>query len=95
VIRTGADIVDIDHRTGPVTEAVKMLSAHQVFAGKSDPVTVIQDGDEALIRKSALSFYREAAGRAILSAGCEVTPGTGNENLRFFGTLSGLLLNEE
>jgi MtaA/CmuA family methyltransferase len=94
VIRTGADIVAIDHRTGPVTEAVKMLSAGQVFAGKSDPVSVIQDGDESLIRESALSFYREAAGRAILSAGCEVTPGTGNENLRFFGSLSDWIYRE-
>ncbi len=95
VIRTGADIVDIDHRTGPVMEAVKLLSTGQVFAGKSDPVTVIQDGDETLIRDSALSFYREAAGRAILSAGCEVTPGTANENLLFFGSLSDWLPGEE
>ncbi|MFN2312973.1 MAG: uroporphyrinogen decarboxylase family protein [Bacteroidales bacterium] len=91
VIRTGADIVDIDHRTGPVTDAVRLLAPGQVFAGKSDPVSVIQDGDEALIRESCHSFYSEAAGRAILSAGCEVTPGTAVENLRFFGSLAGEL----
>jgi uroporphyrinogen decarboxylase len=95
VIRTGADIIDIDHRTGPVNEAVKHLSSRQVFAGKSDPVSVIQDGTQDRIRDSSLSFFREAEGRAILSAGCEVTPGTGNDNLRFFGSLSGRLLNEE
>ncbi len=88
VIRTGADIIDIDHRTGPVTEAVKMLSARQVFSGKSDPVSVIQDGNKEEIRESTFSFFREAAGRSILSAGCEVTPGTENENLRFYGGLS-------
>lgn len=92
VIRTGADIIDIDHRTGPVTEAAGLLSARQIFSGKSDPVSVIQDGDEGIIRENALSFFREAAGRSILSAGCEVTPGTGNENLLFFGSLSEELL---
>ncbi|MCK7540527.1 MAG: hypothetical protein MZV63_61355 [Marinilabiliales bacterium] len=40
------------------------------------------------------SFFREAAGRAILSAGCEVTPGTENENLRFYGSLSEELVNK-
>ncbi len=95
VIRTGADIIDIDHRTGPVNEAVKMLSARQVFSGKSDPVSVIQDGTQDIIRESSLSFFREAAGRAILSAGCEVTPGTSDENLLFFGSLSDWLPGEE
>ena len=91
VIRTGANIIDIDHRTGPVNDAVRLLAPGQVFSGKSDPVSVIQDGDEALITETCHSFYAEASGRAILSAGCEVTPGTGVENLRFFGSLAGEL----
>ncbi len=88
VIRTGANIIDIDQRTGPVNDAVRLLSPGQLFAGKSDPVSVIQNGNEELIRESCRSFYREASGRAILSAGCEVTPGTGAGNLRFFSGLS-------
>ncbi|MRR19460.1 hypothetical protein EG827_04640 [bacterium] len=95
VIRTGADIIDIDHRTGPVTEAVRLLSSGQVFSGKSDPVSVIQDGSEQEIRESTLSFFREAAGRCIISAGCEVTPGTKNENLMFFGSLSEVVIKTE
>jgi uroporphyrinogen decarboxylase len=92
VISTGTDIIDIDHRTGPVTEAVRMLGERQVFAGKSDPVTVLQDGDGQKIRESAVAFFREAQGRAILSAGCEVTPGTTAENLACFASLSSELL---
>jgi len=92
VISTGTDIIDIDHRTGPVTEAVRLLGERQVFAGKSDPVSVLQDGDEQKIRESAVEFFREAEGRAILSAGCEVTPGTSVENLACFGRLSSELL---
>lgn len=88
VLRTGADIVDIDQRTGPVTDVVKLLRPGQVFSGKSDPVSVIQDGDKEVIRSSSLSFFREADGRAILSAGCEVTPGTPADNLRFFSSMA-------
>jgi len=94
VIRTGADIIDIDHRTGPVTEALSLLGPGQVFSGKSDPVSVLQDGDTELIRLSCNSFFMEAGGRAILSAGCEVTPGTTTENLRFFSSMAGELAAE-
>lgn len=76
VIRTGADIIDIDQRTGPVTEVLGLMRPGQVFSGKSDPVSVVQDGDRDMIRTSCRSFFAEAGRRAILSAGCEVTPGT-------------------
>lgn len=92
VIMTGADIIDIDHRTGTVKEAVKMLSARQVFSGKSDPVRVVQDGDKKLIRESVFSFFEEAGQRSILSAGCEITPGTTPGNLIYFGNLAGELI---
>lgn len=88
VIRTGADIIDIDHRTGQVADVLKLLKPGQVFSGKSDPVSVIQDGDREVIRSSSRAFFREAGGRAILSAGCEVTPGTPADNLRFFSSMA-------
>jgi uroporphyrinogen decarboxylase len=88
VIKTGADIIDIDQRTGPVTEEVRLLRPDQVFAGKSDPVSVIQDGSPEIIRMNAAGFFREAGGRAILAAGCEVTPGTSASNLMFFSSLA-------
>lgn len=94
VIMTGADIIDIDHRTEPVTGALKLLGTGQVLSGKSDPVSVLQDGDKELIRSSCLSFFREAGGRAILSAGCEVTPGTPAGNLKFFSSMAGELAAE-
>jgi MtaA/CmuA family methyltransferase len=84
VIRTGTDIIDIDHRTGSVAGALTLLSQKQVFSGKSDPVSVVQEGDEEMIRESTRSFYEEAGRRAIVSAGCEITPGTGIENMKSF-----------
>lgn len=85
VIRTGTDIIDIDHRVDSVNEAVSLLSPGQVFSGKSDPVSVIQDGGEQLIHDSVASFFREAGGRSIVSGGCEITPGTSANNMRIFG----------
>ena len=91
VIRTGTDIIDIDHRTGSVAEALPLLSEKQVFSGKSDPVSVIQDGDERMIRESTHSFFEETGRRAIVSAGCEITPGTGIENMKIFSAMAGEL----
>jgi uroporphyrinogen decarboxylase len=88
VIKTGTDIIDIDHRTGSVTEALTFLSPKQVFSGKSDPVSVIQDGDKALINESTRSFFEEAGRRAIVSAGCEITPGTSIENMKIFSAVT-------
>lgn len=86
VILTGADIVDIDHRVISVTDAVPLLAPSQVMSGKGDPVTVIQDGDSKMISDSVWQFYKEAGRRAIVSAGCEVTPGTSRENMHSFSS---------
>jgi len=91
VISTGADIIDIDHRVETVAKELVLLSPGQVFSGKSDPVSVIQDGDEASITENAISFFRQAGGRCIISAGCEITPGTSTENMKTFSKVAGLL----
>lgn len=91
VIATGADIIDIDHRVESVAKEASLLSPGQVFSGKSDPVSVIQDGDEASITENAISFFRLAGGRCIISAGCEITPGTTVENMNAFSRVAGLL----
>ena len=88
VIRTGTDIIDIDHRTGSVADVLTDLSRRQVFSGKSDPVSVIQDGDRIRISEAVRSFYEEAGGRAIVSAGCEITPGTDIENMKVFSSVA-------
>ena len=61
-----------------------LLGARQVFSGKSDPVAVIQDGSAETIRQSTKENLAQAAGHCIVSAGCEITPGTSKENLRVF-----------
>lgn len=84
VMRTGADIVDIDHRVKSVINEVPLLSPGQVFSGNCDPVSVIQDGEPVEIREEMISFFRQSEGRCIVSAGCEITPETSISNMLAF-----------
>ena len=84
MIATGADIIDIDHLVPSMEKYVDLLSPHQVFSGKSDPVTIIQDGSQKTIIQSVDSDFKQAGGRCIVSAGCEITPGTSTENMLAF-----------
>lgn len=84
MIKTGVDIIDIDHMVPSMRQFTCLLYDHQVFSGKSDPVTVIQNGDKDSIQASVLSDFSAAGGRCIVSAGCEVTPETTPENMKTF-----------
>lgn len=84
MIETGADIIDVDHLVPEMKPFTGLLNGHQVFSGKSDPVSVIQDGTPEKITAAVVSDFREANGRCIVSAGCEITPGTSNDNIRIF-----------
>ena len=84
MIKTGANILDIDHLVPSMAPFVTLLEPGQVFSGNSDPVTVIQNGNETVIRESVRRCNEESCGHCIVSAGCEVPPGTTAENMRFF-----------
>jgi uroporphyrinogen-III decarboxylase len=84
MIKTGVDIIDVDHMVPSMERFANLLTGHQVFSGKSDPVTVIQNGDMDSIISSVSEDYRQAGGRCIVSAGCEVTPETTVENMHSF-----------
>ncbi len=84
MIKTGVDIIDVDHMVPSMEKFTKMLAAHQVFSGKSDPVTIIQNGDKDSIISSVSEDYRQAGGRCIVSAGCEITPETTVTNMHNF-----------
>lgn len=84
MIKTGADIIDVDHLVPTMAEFAGLLGKAQVFSGKSDPVSVIQDGDAGCIERSVRECHEQAKGRCIVSAGCEITPGTSLENMRAY-----------
>lgn len=81
MIKTGANIIDIDHLVPSMEPFAKLLGPTQVFSGSTDPVSIIQNGTEAAIRASVQRCRSEAGGRCIVSAGCEITPGTSLENM--------------
>jgi uroporphyrinogen decarboxylase len=81
MIKTGADIIDIDHLVTTMEDFVPMLSERQVFSGNSDPVSIILDGTPEEIRASVISCYKETKGRGIVSAGCEIPAKTSYENI--------------
>ncbi|MEI6050579.1 MAG: uroporphyrinogen decarboxylase family protein [Bacteroidota bacterium] len=85
MIATGADIIDVDHQVPSMADFVSLLKPGQVFSGKADPVTIIQDGIPEIINKSVIDDLRQAGGHCIVSAGCEITPGTSVENMKAFG----------
>jgi MtaA/CmuA family methyltransferase len=88
MIKTGADIVDIDHLVPSMGDFISLMGKHQVFSGKSDPVTVIQDGSYETIKRSVSADSTESGGRCIVSAGCEITPGTTVENMLAFSRVA-------
>jgi MtaA/CmuA family methyltransferase len=85
MIATGADIIDIDHLVPSMSDFASLLGPNQVFSGKADPVTIIQDGTPEIILQTVSDDLKEASGRCIISAGCEITPGTTVENMMAFG----------
>ena len=85
MIKTGADIIDVDHAVTEIARFAPLLSAHQVFSGNSDPVSVIQNGSQKSITESMHRACQAAGGRCIVSAGCEITPDTRIQNLMLLG----------
>ena len=84
MIRTEADIIDIDHLVKDMSSYSSSLGKHQMLSGKCDPVTVIENGDAGIIFKIVEKDFNDAGGRCIISAGCEITPGTTVEKMKTF-----------
>ena len=62
MILTGADIIDIDHLVPSMENFAAHLTGKQTFSGKSDPVSVIQDGTPEKIKQSVNSRLRNYSG---------------------------------
>jgi MtaA/CmuA family methyltransferase len=87
MIRTGADIVDVDHLVPEMGRNVALLGPRQVFSGKPDPVSVVQNGTLELLEAQTRDCHVQTGGRCIVSAGCEITPGTTVERMRAYREL--------
>ena len=91
MIRTGADIIDIDHLVASMGDFIDLFSEKQVPSGNSDPVSIIRDGTKEIIEESVLYCLKATNGRGIVSAGCEIPPDTSVENLMAYRDAAHLL----
>ena len=92
MIATGADIIDADHLVPTLAPFAGLLRQGQVFSGKADPVSVVQDGAPKDIERRVREDFVEAKGHLIVSAGCEIAPDTSDDNMRAFRAVAGRLL---
>jgi uroporphyrinogen decarboxylase len=76
MIKTGADIIDIDHLVPNLENYIPLLADKQVVSGNTDPVSIIQDAGQKIIAENVFDCFKRTKGRGIVSAGCEITPET-------------------
>ena len=84
MISTGADIIDIDHLVHSIAGFARLLEPYQVLSGKADPVGIIQDAEPSVIFETVKDDFIKSNARCIISAGCEITPGTSSANMSAF-----------
>jgi MtaA/CmuA family methyltransferase len=88
MIRTGADLIDIDHLVEDIEFVIPLLSGHQAVSGNSDPVSVVQNGTVDQLAESVESCFIRTCGRGVISAGCEITPETTIEQMMSYSMIA-------
>lgn len=81
IAQLDVNIVDIDWMVD-MCHAREMLGPGKVLAGNLDPVSVIFRGTPKDIRRRFCEIYAQVGNRYMVNAGCEIPPGTPQENLR-------------
>ena len=78
---TGAKMIDLDHFVD-MRAARQAVGSDVVLLGNFDPVRVLLEGTEEEVYQACRSCHEAAGEPYILAAGCEVPPGTPEENVR-------------
>jgi uroporphyrinogen-III decarboxylase len=81
LIKSGADIIDVDHMVMDISQFVPLLGGKQVFCGNLDPVSILQNGTPDTVYHKAREWIIDTGGKGIISGGCELTPDTPDENI--------------
>lgn len=79
--RLGCDIVDLDF-LAPISEGREKMGPEQVLLGNIDPVRVLRNGTPQEVYEAIAECHRQAGGRYVVGAGCEVPRDTAPDNLR-------------
>jgi len=91
--RTGCDIIDIDWMV-PVDKSRTLVGPDVTLAGNFDPSAVLLQGSPQDVADAARRCIEMGGRRFILQPGCEVPPGTPEQNLRAFCPCEGCLLKD-
>jgi MtaA/CmuA family methyltransferase len=76
----GCEIVDLDSMV-PLGTARERMGPDQVLLGNLNPVDLLLQGTPEAITAAVAQCHQEAGPRHIVGAGCEIPPGTSEENM--------------
>ncbi|MEI7731788.1 MAG: uroporphyrinogen decarboxylase family protein [Verrucomicrobiota bacterium] len=77
----GCDIVDLDSLV-PVSEGRTQMGGQQIILGNLNPVAMLRNATPEAVTAAVSECHRQAGGRFIVGAGCEVPRDTPEANLR-------------
>ena len=81
IAEIGVDILDLDHMIDPLA-ARAAVGPDVVIAGRVDPVQSILNGTPESIKAEVLDSYAKLGNPHMVMAGCEIPPGTPDQNLK-------------
>ncbi|MFP3904459.1 MAG: uroporphyrinogen decarboxylase family protein [Armatimonadota bacterium] len=79
--QTGCEIIDLDHLV-VMENARPEMGGRPVLLGNFDPVEVLKDSSPETVYGACRRCHEWAGDRYIIGPGCEVPPGTPEENIR-------------
>lgn len=92
--KSGADVIDVDWMV-PLEKARQLVGPDIVLAGNFDPSAVLLQGTPQDVAEAARRCIRAGGEKFFLMPGCEVPPGTPQQNIRAFCPCEGCLIPEE
>jgi MtaA/CmuA family methyltransferase len=75
------DIIDLDWQVD-MARARQVIGSDKVLVGNLDPVSAVKLSTPEQIREGILDIHETVGNPYMVGAGCEIPPGTPNENLK-------------
>ena len=91
--RTGCDVIDLDWMV-PLKESRAIVGPDVTLCGNFDPTAVLLQGTPQEVADAARKCIEAGGRRFIVQPGCEVPPGTPEQNIRAFCPCHGCLIPE-
>jgi MtaA/CmuA family methyltransferase len=92
--KSGTDIIDVDWMV-PLEKSRELAGPDVTLCGNFNPAGVLLEGTPEEVAQAARECLAAVPGKFILMPGCEVPPGTPEQNLRAFCPSDGCLIREE